>query len=1225
MHNTYFSSTIYAVRSKGSFSLSFNDYSNCFYERLDRNPSCLSSSSSCCRCCGCCEISNYRVPITPSLLCGLRQSSLLQWSSSRRLILSGGDRYFYRLPVYSPKMSCCELNCSVKERSVCDRRRRIKEICFCTFSDEASEISHSDGYDEAEAVLSLLTEEAGGDFVGVKGKNVSSFKRLEVEKKRIIGSREGNLSSGKKVEVGKKGDLNNQEKLTVDLRKEDENHNEEKEAFMKGEKRRKRRNASSCSSYYSFSSSGDFESDVEVQDKHGQNEEELSVGYERETSHLEGKMMEEYNSQREDSEKLVEISNQERARFGSDIDWNLRKKTEKRLTEVSMDKTESMKEGQNMLSRVSGMHGSNYEKASVSHKRFDSEQANSSSAMGLNKKTEKENIQDTERTSKFQGLEQQQLQKREKIISQVEKQRKSQQISELSQLHESDVELEDTSSILKSRTSVKNWKEYSNLTSDVSGLYVQTDKRAQQSSQPRKGSELVYPISEAGASNKKQFSGSQRTSGNVRFSQKSNMKSGVKTRDSYCQTDERITQFKSSSETQRPTNFSISTETGSIEAASFHGSLNLISEAREQHIILAGGDIRSSQLLPIPSSSQLMARGSAHDEPTTGIADPDVYPETSESTSSSALNNNSGRSPALLSEPYSVDASDLVYSAPSHITSPEDALGSADRLEKASKQFVDDFVEKARHEVTTSEIQDMKVTGANLASDQMDSLRHGTQNGSQLKEHESNHSSKLSGTKGPSDEMWHVTEPSVTQSSAAEESDDSKATRGPIVRRTGRSLWNIMGDIVRLRWGSHSNASTSASRLGERSSSNKFDCETWLPGQEDEETSKTNEGKERTSVQQQQQEQQQAITSDQLETGKLPTENEGEVVDTIKLKDKAKHLEVGVLSSSHMLESGLTSIGMSFASKEENTSQTEDGKNLKRTALGVGTMELSNPLPLRVHPPVEEIVNTGSSDMLRTKSVVPTEEPSAPMQAESPPGTRRKDGELNQRKLQRNKQVLRDRFDEWEEAHNLEQEQRKIDEVFMREALLEAKKAADIWEVPVGAVLVQHGKIIARGCNLVEELRDSTAHAEMICIREASNLLRSWRLTDTTLYVTLEPCPMCAGAILQARIETLVWGAPNKLLGADGSWVRLFPDGGENSSEVGDKPPAPVHPFHPKMNIRRGVLATECADAMQQFFQLKRKKKREEPPNQPSCLPVTHHQSKFFNKLHNVFNIVLRL
>ncbi|CAM8995877.1 unnamed protein product [Rhodiola kirilowii] len=203
-----------------------------------------------------------------------------------------------------------------------------------------------------------------------------------------------------------------------------------------------------------------------------------------------------------------------------------------------------------------------------------------------------------------------------------------------------------------------------------------------------------------------------------------------------------------------------------------------------------------------------------------------------------------------------------------------------------------------------------------------------------------------------------------------------------------------------------------------------------------------------------------------------------------------------------------------------------------------------------------------------------------------------KEGELT-RKFQRSKQVPKDRFEEWEEAFKLETKLLKIDEIFMREALVEAQKAVDNWEVPVGAVLVHQGKVIARGCNLVEELGDSTAQ-EMICIRSASNALRTWRLAETTLYVTLEPCAMCARAILQARVTTLVWGAPNKLLGADGSWIRLLPDSVErdNTPELADKPTAPVHPFHPKMNIRRGILAAECAQVMQHFFQLRRQKRR---------------------------------
>ncbi|KAF3332756.1 tRNA(adenine(34)) deaminase [Carex littledalei] len=225
--------------------------------------------------------------------------------------------------------------------------------------------------------------------------------------------------------------------------------------------------------------------------------------------------------------------------------------------------------------------------------------------------------------------------------------------------------------------------------------------------------------------------------------------------------------------------------------------------------------------------------------------------------------------------------------------------------------------------------------------------------------------------------------------------------------------------------------------------------------------------------------------------------------------------------------------------------------------------------------------------------------------------------------LRRLSQAPKESFEEWEEAYIREKEQRRLDEFFMREALVEAQRASESWEVPVGAVLVRNGEVIARGCNLVEELRDSTAHAEMVCIREASNLLHSWRLSDTTLYVTLEPCAMCAGAILQARIDTVVWGAPNKLLGADGSWVRLFPgDTGTSSSmEPPQQQSGPVHPFHPKIAIRRGILEEECSEIMQQFFKLRRKKKNTKPETStsPSCLPA--HPLKFFSRFTGMFCI----
>lgn len=150
------------------------------------------------------------------------------------------------------------------------------------------------------------------------------------------------------------------------------------------------------------------------------------------------------------------------------------------------------------------------------------------------------------------------------------------------------------------------------------------------------------------------------------------------------------------------------------------------------------------------------------------------------------------------------------------------------------------------------------------------------------------------------------------------------------------------------------------------------------------------------------------------------------------------------------------------------------------------------------------------------------------------------------------------------------------DERFMLEALKEAWKAFQNEEVPVGAVLVHEGRVISRGYNQVELLRDATAHAEMLCITAGENALENWRLADTTLYCTIEPCSMCAGAMLLARIPTLVWGAPDIRHGANGSWVDLF-----------DKP----HPMH-TITIRRGVLETYSAALLKDFFQKRREENK---------------------------------
>jgi len=142
----------------------------------------------------------------------------------------------------------------------------------------------------------------------------------------------------------------------------------------------------------------------------------------------------------------------------------------------------------------------------------------------------------------------------------------------------------------------------------------------------------------------------------------------------------------------------------------------------------------------------------------------------------------------------------------------------------------------------------------------------------------------------------------------------------------------------------------------------------------------------------------------------------------------------------------------------------------------------------------------------------------------------------------------------------------------MRKALLLAKKAARKDEVPVGALIVREGKIIARAYNQREIKKSPTAHAELLAIQKAAKKLGGWRLTGCTLYVTLEPCPMCAGAIVNARIQTVVFGAPDPKAGALGSVYDLA------QGKLNHTP-----------KVISGVLQKECGDILSDYFKEKRK------------------------------------
>lgn len=151
------------------------------------------------------------------------------------------------------------------------------------------------------------------------------------------------------------------------------------------------------------------------------------------------------------------------------------------------------------------------------------------------------------------------------------------------------------------------------------------------------------------------------------------------------------------------------------------------------------------------------------------------------------------------------------------------------------------------------------------------------------------------------------------------------------------------------------------------------------------------------------------------------------------------------------------------------------------------------------------------------------------------------------------------------------------DSKFMKKALIEAKKAYKKQEVPVGAVLVLNGQIIARGYNQTEIKSDPTQHAEIICLQKASRKLKNWRLPKTTLYSTLAPCPMCFGAILRSRVARVVCGASDKRCEVDGGFINLFS----------------LKQAH-QIKITSGILEQECSEIIVHFFKQRRKKKRME-------------------------------
>lgn len=189
--------------------------------------------------------------------------------------------------------------------------------------------------------------------------------------------------------------------------------------------------------------------------------------------------------------------------------------------------------------------------------------------------------------------------------------------------------------------------------------------------------------------------------------------------------------------------------------------------------------------------------------------------------------------------------------------------------------------------------------------------------------------------------------------------------------------------------------------------------------------------------------------------------------------------------------------------------------------------------------------------------------------------------ELTEKQLKRRENRLRAKEEKLRREEEARQQalilKQKTDEKFMKQALLQAKKAKELGEVPIGCVIVQDGKVIGRGYNRRNTDKSTLSHAEITAIRKASKKLNDWRLENCTLYVTLEPCQMCAGAIVQARVKEVVIGAMNPKAGCAGSILNLFT----------------MKQFNHQVQTTYGVCEAECSQILKQFFAGLRKRLHE--------------------------------
>ncbi|KAL1218538.1 tRNA(adenine(34)) deaminase [Cardamine amara subsp. amara] len=1305
MFTSYSNSLQWQIRSRN-----YQDYCSLLPERSESYQLskplrcyCVNSRSSCCCCSSSSSFVKPKVSINPGfVLYGLRQSTLIQWPSFQRRLLVGGGRL---------------MGCDVY--SSCDGTRRKNRSFRVRAMEESDECCGGRSCsDDVEAMISFLSEELideernwklvsrveekkkvkyGGEFHGgnvrkvrVEGRDKKSNEKLSRKNERMplerpegFGRRDGIAED---VKLQERNDCehcgrrkNNSQLESGDYIGKTYREKEEKEV------RPRRTKSSNCSSYYSLASSGEFESDTEDQDE----DVEFHRGNLR-SSEKKKKVVEQSMKSRKEASQMQLRRKKDKSSNGvvSSYRKQVFEEGENSNQAVTLNQRKGKKFSQtgNRVSESTGnyeedleiheIHVNDAKTSSQNQKLFgeredyrvhsirnDSGSENiESSQQQLKERSEaryssEERVSEMRRRTKYSSIQEeginvvqnfpeatnnQQPPVEERISKQDGMRMSTERFSENSEIHNIDIR---NTYISQREDQIRNQEVHAGLVTGLQSEGKQQEYYVEQNPLQKTQSDRTS-VSVSHISDAVRYTEIKRKSEKRLVDQGSTtIVQSDKAEKSGAWKDSRLDHANSAKEGQMASRLQSSHEKLSEKASSSQSSLNFVSRNKMQMVDLVSEEMQGSETTLIPPSSQLVSRGSGQTYESGGVSVQEIFQGTSESGYPTAIEH-----PVAGASVNSQSAG-----GPMRFITQEDALGSAHRLEESSERFVGEFVKKAKHEVSNPETEEQRAES------------------NQLTRRDSRRSSGGSGAKGPSDEMWVTNSAQGTPHPGATEGN--AAVGNAIAKRTGRSLWSVIADIARLRWGSRAGSPESSAKPAGKSSSNEsVSSATWFSGREHDGSSDDNTKGDRVLPQE-------SPSLYQLEVGQASPQSQFESSGATKLKQRSgRHEGVVSLPSSTVLEGGSASSRMASTSGDQIVGvDEEEGGNFEFRFPETASTQVPMKLPSRnlirspaIKEPSEDSpteVSSGQNVTVgegrRYQARVPEmdsgqkpllfpgrnlrspviKEPSEsrpgivsgssslseqveqqqPLSAKSQEetGSASTDSALIQRKFQRNKQVVRDSFEEWEEAYKVEAERRTVDEIFMREALVEAKKAADTWEVPVGGVLVHDGKIIARGFNLVEELRDSTAHAEMICIREGSKVLRSWRLADTTLYVTLEPCPMCAGAILQARVNTLVWGAPNKLLGADGSWIRLFPGGDGSGSEVSEKPPPPVHPFHPKMIVRRGVLESECAQTMQQFFQLRRKKKDKnlDPPAPTDHHDHHHHHhlpSKLLNKMHQV-------